>query len=166
MAQHERHQCSLCIGHHPAYLCPRARCNGGPGKPNWAVYEKKKAKDQGREPDYTQTAPTPAEASPPQPMDTTGPPAHHHAASAEAAPLCAVVAAMHPLPQASPPAQYSQAQPGPMGPGKPMQPLAQSSAQGEVWMTTPMQPIPEEHVPVPGKFFQAACGTCRSARTA
>ena len=29
--------CSLCIGAHPPSLCPRARCNQGPGQPDWAI---------------------------------------------------------------------------------------------------------------------------------
>ena len=58
---------------------------------------------------------------------------------------------MHPAPQASPPAQCIAAQPRPTGSSKPTRLPAQSSAQREVWMSAPMQPIPEEHVPAPGQ---------------
>ena len=49
-AQNERRTCTLtlCVGNHPPFLCPLARCNNGVGKPNWAQAEKKAAKDDSR----------------------------------------------------------------------------------------------------------------------
>ena len=50
--QHERHRCTLCAGHHPPFLCSKAQINGGDAKPNWYKIEYKRAKQDGREPDY------------------------------------------------------------------------------------------------------------------
>ena len=119
---------TLCICKHPSYLCPLARCNGGPGKPNWAQKEKKKAKDQGREPNYDQTPQNP----PPLPPPAQEPPT-------AAAPLCAAAAAMHPASQTSSPAHLGFAQSCSMGRSKAMRP-------------PPMQTILEEHVPVPDHY--------------
>ena len=47
-----RHRCTLCAGHHPPLLCPKAQINGGDAKPNWYKVEYKRAKQDGREPDY------------------------------------------------------------------------------------------------------------------
>ena len=48
----ERHRRTLCAGHHPPFLCSRAQINGGEGKPNWRMIEYKRAKQDGREPDF------------------------------------------------------------------------------------------------------------------
>ena len=48
----DRHRCTLCTGHHAPFLCSRAQINGGEGKPNWHKIEYKRAKQDGREPDY------------------------------------------------------------------------------------------------------------------
>ena len=48
----ERHRCTLCAGHHAPFLCSKAQINGGEGKPNWYKLEYKRAKQDGREPDY------------------------------------------------------------------------------------------------------------------
>ena len=56
--QHAQHACTLCIGKHPSFLCPLAKCNRGAGKPNWPQQEKKQVKDQNRGPNYDQTPQT------------------------------------------------------------------------------------------------------------
>ena len=43
-----RHSCHLCIGAHPVFLCPRARCNMGTRQLSWAVREKKRGRDEGK----------------------------------------------------------------------------------------------------------------------
>ena len=48
----EKHRCTLCAGYHPPFLCPKAQINGGDAKPNWYKIEYKRAKQDGREPDY------------------------------------------------------------------------------------------------------------------
>ena len=79
--------------------------------PNCAIYEKKQTRNQNRVPNYdlpqqpVPPPPPPAQESSTSPMDTVGPLAHHDAAPAEAAPLCAEAAAMHPQPNISSPAQ-------------------------------------------------------------
>ena len=47
-----RHRCTLCAGRHPPFLCPKAQVNGGDAKPNWYKIEYKRAKEDGREPEY------------------------------------------------------------------------------------------------------------------
>ena len=47
-----RHRCTLCAGDHPPFLCSMAQVNGGDAKPNWYKIEYKRAKQDGREPDY------------------------------------------------------------------------------------------------------------------
>ena len=42
----EKHACALCIGDHPAFLCPLALVNSGIATPNWAERERKMAKDE------------------------------------------------------------------------------------------------------------------------
>ena len=49
--QSASHSCTLCIGDHPAFLYPIAKCNNGVATPNWAQREKKQAKDDNRKPD-------------------------------------------------------------------------------------------------------------------
>ena len=39
-------------GRHPPFLCSKAQINGGDAKPNWYKIEYKRAKQDGREPDY------------------------------------------------------------------------------------------------------------------
>ena len=34
--QAKKHRCTLCSAFHAPFRCPRAQCNGGSGKPNWA----------------------------------------------------------------------------------------------------------------------------------
>ena len=86
-----KHSCSLCLGAHPPFLCPRARSNHGRGNPNWAIYEKKKAQDENRTPCYEQQQPS--QPLPPPPaqdwsasIDTSSSPAQQDPAPAEAAP--------------------------------------------------------------------------------
>ena len=47
-----RHRCTLCAGRHPPFLCPKAQVNDGDAKPSWYKVEYKRAKQDGREPDY------------------------------------------------------------------------------------------------------------------
>ena len=47
-----RHRCTLCAGRRPPFLCPKAQIDGGDAKPNWYKVEYKRAKQDGREPDY------------------------------------------------------------------------------------------------------------------
>ena len=49
----EKHACTLCIGDHPAFLCPLAMCNNGIARRNWEQREKKMAKDDNRKPYFT-----------------------------------------------------------------------------------------------------------------
>ena len=49
--ENEKHRCTLCNAFHAPFRCPRAQCNGGSGKPNWARVEYKRAKQESREPD-------------------------------------------------------------------------------------------------------------------
>ena len=48
----ERHRCTLCAGRRPPFLCCKAQINGGDAKPNWYKIEYKRARQDGREPDY------------------------------------------------------------------------------------------------------------------
>ena len=48
----ERPRCTLRAGHHAPFLCSKAQINGGEGKPSWYKTEYKRAKQDGREPDY------------------------------------------------------------------------------------------------------------------
>ena len=48
----EKHQCTLCAGRHPPFLCPIAQINGGEAQPNWYKVEYKRAKQENREADY------------------------------------------------------------------------------------------------------------------
>ena len=40
------------VGRHPPFICSKAQVNGGDAKPNWYKIEHKRAKQDGREPDY------------------------------------------------------------------------------------------------------------------
>ena len=90
-----KHSCSLSLGAHLPFLCPRARCNRGPGNPNWAIYEKKKARDENRAPCYEQQQPSQPPPPPPAQdwsasteMDISNSSAQQDPAPAEAAPAC------------------------------------------------------------------------------
>ena len=122
-AQGHKDSCSLCLGAHPPYLCPRARCNQGPGSPNWAIYEKKKARGEGRAPCYEQQQ----QQQPSQPPPPPPAPAQQDPAPAEAAPLCAAAAAMHPQLNVSSAAPSVAPASCSTGLSKPMQPPGPSS---------------------------------------
>ena len=47
-----RPRCTLRAGRQPPLLCPKAQVNGGDAKLNWYKVECKRAKQDGREPDY------------------------------------------------------------------------------------------------------------------
>ena len=47
-----RHRCTLCAGRHPPFYAPRHKVNGGDAEPNLYKIEYKRAKQDGREPDY------------------------------------------------------------------------------------------------------------------
>ena len=51
-APHARHRCTLCAGHYPPFLCSKAQVNDGGAKPTWYKIEYKRARQDGREPDY------------------------------------------------------------------------------------------------------------------
>ena len=79
-------QCFPC-----AIRCPRAQCNGGKAKPNWARIENKRAKQESREPDLRWG---PDAAQPPVDLPTIEPQQHQNP-SEDHLPLCAATAMMH-----------------------------------------------------------------------
>ena len=44
--ENEKHSCTLCVGDHPPFLCPRAVANSGIARTNWARRETKMAINQ------------------------------------------------------------------------------------------------------------------------
>ena len=89
-----QHRCTLRGAFHAPFHCPRAQCNGGCGKPDWARIEYKLAKQEAREPDLrwgqdaVQPPPPPAEA-----LSQEGQPQEDPAADQQ--PMCAATAMMH-----------------------------------------------------------------------
>ena len=91
------HRCTLCSGLHAPFRCPRAQCNGGCGKPNWARIEYKLAKQEARAPDLrwgqdpAQPPTPPTEAQSQEAQLQQGP-------AAEQQPMCATTAMTHGIP--------------------------------------------------------------------
>ena len=154
----EGHSCHLCVGAHPTFLCPRARCNGGKGAPNWAVHEKQRARDEKRTPS-SEGHPTTAVAASTTTMD----------ASAAAADTSAAAAAAAPPPQSTHkqqvhlpwrlqvdhrsrwifPAQHRWRRPLASPHRWDKRPLALAIN----WSAEAMQTCHEEHIPDPGNFI-------------
>ena len=90
----EKHRCTLCSAFHAPFRCPRAQCNGGSGKPNWARIEYKGAKQESREPDlrWGSDAAQPLMESPVQESQ------QHQSPSEDQPPMCAATAMMHGIP--------------------------------------------------------------------
>ena len=87
----------LCSAFHAPFRCPRAQCNGGCGKTNWARMEYKLAKQEAREPDLRWgqdpvQPPTPPTEAPSQEAR------HQRDPAADQQPMCAATAMMHGIP--------------------------------------------------------------------
>ena len=88
-----KHACTLRMGTHPPFLCPRAQVNGSIAKPNWARKEIKLAADKRRAPnlEWSQEGRLPALPPPVEPPRDE----QQLAAPEDAAPLCVAAVAMH-----------------------------------------------------------------------
>ena len=133
-----KHSCTLCIGEHPPFLCPRAQVNNGIARPHWARRETKQALDQHRTPDLRWdpqgNLPPPAE-QPPAPMETSDP-AQQEAAPEVTALLCAAAVAMHgPPPSTSHPTSSMRPPPA----------ACPSVPEDREWTE-------QRHFPVPGRY--------------
>ena len=85
----------MCTAFHAPFRCPRAQCNGGSGKPNWARVEHMRAKqEESRQPDLRWGADA---ASPPVDFPTLGS-QQSQSPSEDQQPMCAATAMMHGIP--------------------------------------------------------------------
>ena len=93
--ENEKHRCTLCIAFHAPFRCPRAQCNGGSGKPNWARVEYKRAKQESRRPDLQWGADA---AQPPVDFPTLGSQQPQSPSEDQQLPMCAATALIHGIP--------------------------------------------------------------------
>ena len=93
--ENEKHRCTLCSALHAPFRCPRAQCNGGSGKPNWARVEYKRAKQDNRVPDLRWGADA---AQPPVDFPTLGSQQPQSPSEEQQLPMCAATAMMRGIP--------------------------------------------------------------------
>ena len=147
---------------HPTFLCPRARRNRGKGAPNWAIHEKKRARDERRAPSY-EVQPPAQEATSTSAMDTSAAARESSTPTAAAAAAAAPPQATYSTSAASPTAMdASRRLTTPMSPPGPT-PMAQSMGFSPMmaqeaynygsWLASATQTTHEEHVPEPGNFI-------------
>ena len=89
-----QHRCTLCSAFHAPFRRPRAQCNGGCGKPDWARIEYKLAKQEACEPDLL-WGQDPAQPPPPPTEAPSQEARHQHDLTADQQPMCAATAMMH-----------------------------------------------------------------------